>query len=146
MAHLESELSDLKATLAADTTAEVANDDAKLTTDHVRRLSEKSDDEDDIYTLPKRPYRKIDEQEWRVFQGGRPTDTAVIEVLKGEIGIGKNMWLVNGPVRPSVKGVVSTSPADVAKIVATEEALSAIPQRIRYTTLHPTPYGCIDFI
>ena len=63
---------------------------------------EEDSQEDDPYELPEKPYQKVDETDWRTFQRPPADKACVIELLNGEIGIGKHILAIE-PARRSLK-------------------------------------------
>ena len=124
MTHLESELAILKADQVA---TENQNEDAEG-----KNSTLVQDDNEGIVRLPKKLLRQVQEQEWRVFGRSveRNTEDALIKVLKGAAGIGKNRRFPNGFMLPSVKRIVPGTSTQVSANVAVEET-HAIPHRIR---------------
>lgn len=95
-------------------------------------LSERGDENDDVFALPKKPYRQIDEQDWKTFQGGDYDKASVIETLKGEVGVGKNKLITAGSLRQSVKGIVAGASTEASTNTLAMETQASVPHRVKY--------------
>lgn len=123
MTFLESELAELKQ-------AKATSSDTEIDITATDKSSEHGDD-DDYFVLPKLPYRMIDEQEWNDFHG-RVGEPSVVEILKGEVGVGRSKWFTAGPFYQSVKSVVSGNNTEPGTNALAVETRISLPHRVKY--------------
>lgn len=129
MTSLETELAELKQAKATSRDSE--NELDITTTEKSPEYGDEYGDDDNYFVLPKLPYRKIDEQEWKVFRDNEG-ELSVIEILTGEVGVGSSKWFTDGLFNQSVKSIVSgNTPEPGINALAVERQISLL-HRVKY--------------